>query len=65
MPLVLTLTFLSFFMSYRAWENLGLLAVLVVLGYGLKKYNWSRSPLVIGLILGRIMEDSFHKAMSV
>lgn len=64
-PFVLTLTYLGSFLSHRAWENLVLLTILGVLGYFLKKYNWSRPPFVIGLILGPIAEDSFHKAMSL
>lgn len=64
-PFVLTLTYLGSFLSHRAWENLVLLTILGVLGYFLKKYNWSRPPFVIGLILEPIAEDSFHKAMSL
>lgn len=64
-PFVLTLTFLGAFLSHRAWENMVLLVVLGVLGYFLKKYDWPRPPFVIGLILGPIAEDSFHKSMSL
>jgi len=64
-PLVLALTFLGAFLSHMAWENMALLVVLSVLGYYLKKYHWPRPPFVIGLILGPIAEDSFHKAMAL
>ena len=64
-PFVLVLTFLGAFLSHRAWENMVLLALLGVLGYFLKKYDWPRPPFVIGLILGPIAEDSFHKSMSL
>ena len=64
-PFVLVLTFLGAFLAVRAWENMVLLAVLGVLGYFLKKYGWPRPPFVIGLILGPIAEDSYHKAMSL
>jgi len=64
-PFVLTLTFLGAFLSHRAWENMVLLVVLGTLGYFLKKYGWPRPPFVIGLILGSIAEDSFHKSMAL
>jgi TctA family transporter len=64
-PFVLTLTFLGAYLSHRAWENMVLLVILGTLGYFLKKYGWPRPPFVIGLILGSIAEDSFHKAMAL
>lgn len=64
-PFVLLLTFLGAFLAIRAWENLVVLTLLGTLGYFLKKYHWPRPPFVIGMILGPIAEDSFHKAMSL
>lgn len=64
-PFVLTLTYLGSYLSQRNWENLVLLTLLGVLGYFLKKYHWPRPPFVIGLILGPIAEDSYHKAMQL
>ena len=61
-PFVLTLTYLGSYLSHRAWENLVLLTALGALGYFMKKHDWPRPPFVIGLILGPIVEDSFHKA---
>jgi putative tricarboxylic transport membrane protein len=62
---VLALTFLGAYLAIRSWENMALLMALGVLGYFLKKYHWPRPPFVIGLILGPIAEDSFHKAMAL
>jgi len=64
-PFVLTLTYLGSYLSHRAWENLVLLTVLGGLGYLMKKYEWPRPPFVIGLILGPVVEDSFHKAFAL
>lgn len=64
-PFVLALTFLGAFLSHMAWENMALLVILGFIGYFLKKYDWPRPPFVIGLILGPIAEDSFHKAMAL
>jgi len=64
-PFVFVLTFLGAFLSQMNWENLVLLTVFGTLGYFLKKYDWPRPPFVIGLILGPIAEDSYHKAMTI
>jgi TctA family transporter len=64
-PFVLVLTFLGSYLGAKSWENLILLFGFGMLGYFLKKYRWSRPPFVIGLILGPIAEDSYHKAMSL
>lgn len=64
-PFVLILTFLGSYMGSKAWENIILLFMFGMLGYFLKKFRWPRPPFVIGLILGPIAEDSYHKAMSL
>jgi TctA family transporter len=61
-PFVFAFTFLGSYLGQRAWENLIVLTVFGILGYFLKKYSWPRPPFVIGLILGPIAEDSYHKA---
>jgi TctA family transporter len=61
-PFVFALTFLGSYLGHRAWENLIVLVVLGSFGYFLKKYGWPRPPFVIGLILGPVAEDSYHKA---
>ena len=64
-PFVLVLTFLGAYLGAKAWENLILLFAFGMLGYFLKKNRWPRPPFVIGLILGPIAEDSYHKAMAL
>jgi putative tricarboxylic transport membrane protein len=64
-PFVLILTFLGSYLGAKTWENLVLLFVFGMLGYFLKKYRWPRPPFVIGLILGPVAEDSYHKAMAL
>ena len=34
-------------------------------GYAMLRANWPRAPFVIGLVLGRIAEESLHKAMDL
>jgi TctA family transporter len=38
---------------------------LSVVGYGLLRFGWPRAPFVIGLVLGRISEESLHKALGL
>ena len=64
-PFVLVLAFLGAFLSESGWENMVLMAVLGVLGYYLKTFGWPRPPFVIGLVLGKIAEDSIFKALAI
>ena len=64
-PFVVTLAMLGSFLSHGAWENIVLLFGLGAIGYLLKRNNWPRPPFVIGLVLGPIAEDSFHKALGI
>lgn len=63
-PFVIVLAFLGSYLSQGSWQNMVLLLALGVLGYFLKKYRWPRPPFVIGLVLGKIAEDSLHKALA-
>jgi putative tricarboxylic transport membrane protein len=38
---------------------------LSAIGYGLLRADWPRAPFVIGLVLGRIAEESLHKALQL
>jgi len=64
-PFVLVLTFLGAYLAQMNWENMVLLVVSGTLGYYLRKFDWPRPPFIIGLILGPLAEDSYHKAMSL
>ena len=35
------------------------------IGYGLLRADWPRAPFVIGLVLGKIAEESLHKALQL
>ena len=64
-PFVLILAMLGSYLSRGHWENLVIIAVFGILGYGLKRFNWSRPPFVIGLVLGPIAEKSLHQALAL
>jgi TctA family transporter len=64
-PFIVVLVALGTFMSEQRWENLPILIVLSLVGYGLLRAGWPRAPFVIGLVLGRIAEESLHKALQL
>ncbi len=59
------LVFLGSYLSHGAWENMLLILLFGLLGYGLKETGWPRPPFVIGLVLGPIAEVSLHQAMAI
>ena len=64
-PVVLIVTVLGTLLAKGQWENLILLGILSVVGYGLLKYDWPRPPFAIGIVLGKIAEESLHKAWAL
>ena len=64
-PVVLIVTVLGTLLAKGQWENLILLGILSVIGYGLLKYDWPRPPFAIGIVLGKIAEESLHKAWAL
>ena len=53
------------YVSEGQWQNLVVLVVLSAVGYGLLRFNWPRAPFVIGIVLGKIAEESLHKALEL
>jgi TctA family transporter len=64
-PFILTLVVIGAFVNEGQWENLLILVGMSAVGYGMLRANWPRAPFVIGLVLGRIAEESLHKAMDL
>lgn len=64
-PFIVVLAVLGSYVSEGQWQNLIVLAVLSVIGYGLLRADWPRAPFVIGLVLGKIAEESLNKALGL
>jgi TctA family transporter len=64
-PFILVVVALGAYINEGQWENLVILVGLSAIGYGLLRANWPRAPFVIGLVLGKIAEESLHKAMEL
>ncbi|MGE0004542.1 MAG: tripartite tricarboxylate transporter permease [Parvibaculaceae bacterium] len=64
-PFVIVLSLLGSYLGAGAWQNFVLVLALGALGWLFKKYEWPRPPFVIGIVLGPVAENSFHKAMAL
>ena len=56
MPLILTVIFIGAFSGSRQWGDLYTLLIFGVLGWTMKRLNWPRPPLILGVVLGGIVE---------
>jgi TctA family transporter len=64
-PFIIVVVALGAYVNEGQWENLVILVGLSAIGYGLLRAGWPRAPFVIGLVLGKIAEESLHKAMEL
>ncbi len=56
MPLILTVIFIGAFSGARQWGDFYTLLLFGVLGWTMKRLNWPRPPLILGVVLGEIVE---------
>ncbi|HVY59122.1 MAG TPA: tripartite tricarboxylate transporter permease [Xanthobacteraceae bacterium] len=56
MPVVLSLVYIGAFEGTRQWGDLFSLLFFGVLGWAMKHFKWPRPPLVLGFILGKVLE---------
>ena len=64
-PFILVLVSVGAYANEGQWENLVILMIISFIGWGLMRYDWPRAPFVIGLVLGKIAEESLHKALGL
>ena len=55
-PVVLSITFIGAFQATRQWGDLVALLGFGVLGWIMKRVDWPRPPLLLGLVLGGLLE---------
>jgi putative tricarboxylic transport membrane protein len=56
LPLIVPVVFIAAFQGSRAWGDLYVLLAAGLLGWAMKRLDWPRPPLVLGLVIGRIFE---------
>jgi len=61
---VIPVSFLSAFEARDGWMGVLVLLALTPLGLGMKAFKWPRSPLVLGFILGPVIELNLQSALS-
>lgn len=64
-PFIVVLVVIGAYVNEGQWENLVILVAMSAVGYAMLRADWPRAPFVIGLVLGRIAEESLHKAMDL
>lgn len=64
-PFIIVMVVIGAYVNEGQWENLVILVGMSAVGYGLLRADWPRAPFVIGLVLGRIAEESLHKALDL
>ncbi|SAK45145.1 Tripartite tricarboxylate transporter TctA family protein [Caballeronia pedi] len=55
-PLVVAIVYLGAFNASQSWGDLCALVLFGALGWIMKRLNWPRPPLILGLVLGSIFE---------
>lgn len=64
-PLVVTLTFVGVFSLYGSTFDLVLMLILGFFGYLLRKLGFSLAPVILGLVLGALLESNLRRALSI
>ncbi len=64
-PFIIVLAVIGSYVNEGQWENLVVLVLISIVGYAMLRFNWPRAPFVIGLVLGRVSEESLHKALGL
>jgi putative tricarboxylic transport membrane protein len=62
-PTVMSLCVIGSYLLNNRFSDLYILFVMGVVGYFLKKYNFSLAPVILGVILGPIAETNLRRAM--
>ena len=57
MPIILLLVYLGAFAEKNAFQDLAIVLIFGLLGWMMVKLGWQRPPLLLGLVLGPLMEN--------
>lgn len=64
-PGILTISFVGVFALHSATFDLGMVVAIGVIGYLLRKMGLPMPPLVLGVVLGEMMEQNLRRALSI
>ena len=60
MPLILTVIIVGAFQARRDWGDLYALLAFGIIGWAMKRLRWPRPPVILGVVLGGIVERYFN-----
>lgn len=63
-PIVLAIVFLGAFQGHKSWGDLYVLLIFGTLGWLMKRLKWPRPPLVLGFVLGGLIESYLFISIS-
>ncbi len=63
--MIMGTVFLASYMDLSQWYVFIILAIMVVVGLVMKQFGWPRPPLILGFILGPIVERNLLSALSI
>lgn len=64
-PAIMVLASVGAYLIRGFWQDIILALMFGFLGYGMKRFNYPRAPLILGFILGELAEDYLHKSLAV
>ena len=64
-PAIMVLASVGAYLIRGFWQDIILALIFGFLGYGMKRFNYPRAPLILGFILGELAEDYLHKSLGV
>jgi TctA family transporter len=56
LPVIMPIIYVGAFQGSRSWGDLFVLLIAGVIGWTMKRLKWTRPPLILGLVLGVLME---------
>ena len=56
LPVIMPIIFVGAFQGSRSWGDLFVLLIAGLMGWTMKRLKWARPPLILGLVLGVLME---------
>ncbi|MEM5450065.1 tripartite tricarboxylate transporter permease [Paraburkholderia guartelaensis] len=56
LPVIMPIIYVGAFQGSRSWGDLFVLLIAGVVGWTMKRLRWARPPLILGLVLGTLME---------
>jgi putative tricarboxylic transport membrane protein len=65
LPLVLVISFVGVYSVHNSALDLVLATVLGVIGYLMRKFGYPLAPVILGLVLGDLLEQSLRQALMI